>query len=166
MIRRNIDLESRLIDDLLDLTRITKGKLQLKIESFDAHPAISNVAEMCARGNRRQEPPSFARPGSDGSPRRRRRAKVSADYLEPVEQRHQVHRGEWQHHRLDVESNAAKFDRHRHRHRYWHRTRNNGPHVQSIRAGGPLFSTTIRRSRARIDHFEINRGGARRHVAR
>ena len=48
MIRRNIDLESRLIDDLLDLTRITKGKLQLKIESFDAHPAISNVAEMCA----------------------------------------------------------------------------------------------------------------------
>ncbi len=48
MIRRNIDLESHLIDDLLDLTRITKGKLQLKLESFDAHPAISNVVEMCA----------------------------------------------------------------------------------------------------------------------
>jgi signal transduction histidine kinase/ActR/RegA family two-component response regulator len=48
MIRRNIDLESRLIDDLLDLTRITKGKLQLEIEFFDAHPMISNVTEMCA----------------------------------------------------------------------------------------------------------------------
>src|SRR5947209_16117913 len=29
MIRRNVELEARLIDDLLDLTRIAKGKLQL-----------------------------------------------------------------------------------------------------------------------------------------
>ena len=48
MIRRNIDLESHLIDDLLDLTRITKNKLQLQLESLDAHQAISNVAEICA----------------------------------------------------------------------------------------------------------------------
>jgi signal transduction histidine kinase len=48
MMRRNIDLESRLIDDLLDLTRITKGKLQLHLDSLDAHRAIENVAEMCA----------------------------------------------------------------------------------------------------------------------
>ena len=48
MIRRNIDLESQLIDDLLDLTRITTDKLQLQLESLDAHRAISNVAEMCA----------------------------------------------------------------------------------------------------------------------
>jgi two-component system CheB/CheR fusion protein len=48
MIRRNIDLESQLIDDLLDLTRITKGKLQLRLESLDAHQAIANVVEMCS----------------------------------------------------------------------------------------------------------------------
>ena len=48
MIRRNVDLESQLIDDLLDLTRITTDKLQLQLESLDAHRAISNVAEMCA----------------------------------------------------------------------------------------------------------------------
>jgi len=47
MIRRNIDLESQLIDDLLDLTRISKGKLQLHLEPLDAHQAISNVLEMC-----------------------------------------------------------------------------------------------------------------------
>ena len=48
MMRRNIELESQLIDDLLDLTRINTNKLQLQLQSIDAHRAISNVAEMCA----------------------------------------------------------------------------------------------------------------------
>jgi signal transduction histidine kinase/CheY-like chemotaxis protein len=48
MMRRNIELESELIDDLLDLTRITKDKLQLQFESVDAHQAISNVVKICA----------------------------------------------------------------------------------------------------------------------
>jgi signal transduction histidine kinase/CheY-like chemotaxis protein len=48
MMRRNIELESQLIDDLLDLTRITKDKLHLEFEPVDAHQAIRNVLEMCA----------------------------------------------------------------------------------------------------------------------
>jgi signal transduction histidine kinase/ActR/RegA family two-component response regulator len=47
MIRRNVELESQLIDDLLDLTRIAKDKLQLRFGSLDAHAVISNVVEMC-----------------------------------------------------------------------------------------------------------------------
>src|SRR6266581_688810 len=47
MIRRNVELESQLIDDLLDLSRIAKDKLQLKFDQIDAHQAISNVAEIC-----------------------------------------------------------------------------------------------------------------------
>jgi signal transduction histidine kinase/ActR/RegA family two-component response regulator len=47
MIRRNIELESQLIDDLLDLTRIARDKLQLKFDPVDAHQAISNVVEIC-----------------------------------------------------------------------------------------------------------------------
>lgn len=47
LIRKNIDLEARLIDDLLDLTRITRGKLQLEKTRCDLHDvlhdAISNV---------------------------------------------------------------------------------------------------------------------------
>jgi signal transduction histidine kinase/CheY-like chemotaxis protein len=47
MIRRNVELESQLIDDLLDLTRIAKDKLQLKFDPLDAHVIIHNVAEIC-----------------------------------------------------------------------------------------------------------------------
>jgi signal transduction histidine kinase len=47
MARRNVELESQLIDDLLDLTRIAKDKLQLKFDSLDAHEIITNVAEIC-----------------------------------------------------------------------------------------------------------------------
>ena len=47
MIRRNVELESQLIDDLLDLTRIARDKLQLKFEQIDAHQAIANVVDIC-----------------------------------------------------------------------------------------------------------------------
>jgi signal transduction histidine kinase/ActR/RegA family two-component response regulator len=47
MIRRNVELESQLIDDLLDLTRIAKDKLQLQFVQLDVHDAISNVVEIC-----------------------------------------------------------------------------------------------------------------------
>jgi signal transduction histidine kinase/ActR/RegA family two-component response regulator len=47
VIRRNVLLESRLIDDLLDLTRIGQGKLNLDRKSMDAHEAITQAVEIC-----------------------------------------------------------------------------------------------------------------------
>jgi hypothetical protein len=47
MIRRNVELEARLIDDLLDLTRIDTGKLQLNFEVVDAHRLLQNALEIC-----------------------------------------------------------------------------------------------------------------------
>jgi len=47
MIRRNVELEARLIDDLLDLTRISKGKVQLSLEMVDAHQLLQNALEIC-----------------------------------------------------------------------------------------------------------------------
>jgi HAMP domain-containing protein/signal transduction histidine kinase/CheY-like chemotaxis protein len=47
MIRRNVELEARLIDDLLDLTRIDRGKVQLNFEIVDADSLLQNVLEIC-----------------------------------------------------------------------------------------------------------------------
>ena len=47
-IGRNAQLEARLIDDLLDLTRITNGKLQLHTEPVELHQLISDTLSMCA----------------------------------------------------------------------------------------------------------------------
>ena len=47
MIHRNVTLQARLIDDLLDLTRIRGGKLYLKREVVDAHELVHQVVEIC-----------------------------------------------------------------------------------------------------------------------
>jgi len=49
MIRRNIELETRLIDDLLDITRISNGKLELTLEVTDAHLAVRDAGDICAQ---------------------------------------------------------------------------------------------------------------------
>ncbi len=47
MIRRNIELEARLIDDLLDLSRIVRGRLRLDLEIVDMHQVIRRAVEIC-----------------------------------------------------------------------------------------------------------------------
>ncbi|QGZ61539.1 hybrid sensor histidine kinase/response regulator [Paraburkholderia acidisoli] len=46
MIRRNIELEARLIDDLLDLTRVANGKLSLTLDAVDVHEVIAAVLDL------------------------------------------------------------------------------------------------------------------------
>lgn len=47
MIRRNIELEIRLIDDLLDLTRIAHGKFELQDAEMDINSVLDRVLEIC-----------------------------------------------------------------------------------------------------------------------
>jgi signal transduction histidine kinase/CheY-like chemotaxis protein len=47
VIRRNVELEARLIDDLLDVTRIAKGKLQLSFETVCVHQILQRAYEIC-----------------------------------------------------------------------------------------------------------------------
>src|SRR5262245_47378595 len=47
VVRRNVELEARLIDDLLDVTRISKGKLQLSFEPISIHQILQRAYEIC-----------------------------------------------------------------------------------------------------------------------
>jgi two-component system, cell cycle sensor histidine kinase and response regulator CckA len=46
MICRNIELEARLIDDMLDLTRITRGKLEVRLGSADVHELLQRAMDI------------------------------------------------------------------------------------------------------------------------
>jgi PAS domain S-box-containing protein len=46
-LRQCVLLEARLIDDLLDLTRIARGKIQLKPEIVDVHELLKHAAQTC-----------------------------------------------------------------------------------------------------------------------
>ena len=46
IIKRNVKLQARLIDDLLDLTRVIRGTLQLDFERVDAHTLVRDAIEI------------------------------------------------------------------------------------------------------------------------
>ncbi len=54
-VRRNVELEARLIDDLLDLTRINRGKLELKPEATDLRKILGHALDACWTGRERFE---------------------------------------------------------------------------------------------------------------
>ena len=47
IVQRNVRAELHLIDDLLDVTRIASGKLELTRASFDMHDVIRTAADVC-----------------------------------------------------------------------------------------------------------------------
>jgi len=47
VIRRNVELEARLIDDLLDLTRIDRGRLELRQEVVDLRQTVRDALSVC-----------------------------------------------------------------------------------------------------------------------
>jgi PAS domain S-box-containing protein len=50
VIRRNVQLEARLIDDLLDLTRVTRGKVSLQFQRVDAHVCVREALAIARAG--------------------------------------------------------------------------------------------------------------------
>jgi PAS domain S-box-containing protein len=50
MIFRNSELEARLIDDLLDLTRIARNQLELQFQTVDVHAVLRAAIEVCELG--------------------------------------------------------------------------------------------------------------------
>src|SRR5438874_13398470 len=55
MMRHNVELEARLIDDLLDLTRISNGKLQIQPVRADIHKLLEQTAEIVRNDDRNKQ---------------------------------------------------------------------------------------------------------------
>ena len=51
MMRQNLDIEVRLIGDLLDLTRVEQGKIALDLSEVNLNEVLQAVAHMCGRPN-------------------------------------------------------------------------------------------------------------------
>lgn len=47
IIRRNVELEARLIDDLLDLTRVARGKVELSTRPVELRSVIERAVDVC-----------------------------------------------------------------------------------------------------------------------
>jgi len=50
VVRHNVELEARLIDDLLDLTRVVRGKLELQPEVTDVRQVVEHTIGICCGG--------------------------------------------------------------------------------------------------------------------
>ena len=46
-IRRNVQLEARFVDEILDVTKIARGKLELLREPMDLHEAVARAVDVC-----------------------------------------------------------------------------------------------------------------------
>jgi PAS domain S-box-containing protein len=64
MIQRNVELEAKLIDDLLDLTRVSRGKLALHLETTDVHALLEHAVAICCEGVESGTPSIDLEPGA------------------------------------------------------------------------------------------------------
>ena len=146
IIRRNVELEARLIDDLLDITRIAHGKLQLTPEAINAHRAIHRALEICQREIDAKHldvrldlaATPFPREGGPGA--------LPAGALEPDQERGKIHPQGVDYHPVGQQWQRTDRDRGR---GYGHRHHPGaaGADLQAVRAGGELDHAAIRRAR-------------------
>src|SRR4051812_27984108 len=47
MIRQNVEMEARLIDDLLDVTRVIRGKMHFDWKTVDVHALLARTFDIC-----------------------------------------------------------------------------------------------------------------------
>jgi signal transduction histidine kinase len=56
LIERNARMQSRLIDDLLDLTRITRGKMEIELRPLDIHLLVAEAVRTCGTDGQQTGP--------------------------------------------------------------------------------------------------------------
>ena len=91
-LERNVRAQAQLVDDLLDVSRIVAGKLQIKGDDVDLAAVVVERGRYRSSGGRGEgtHPARRRRCGAAGH-RHRRCGPAAADSLEPADQRGQVH---------------------------------------------------------------------------
>ena len=123
---RSVEQLVRLVDDLLEAARISRGELQLQHEPVDLKDVVAAAVETCAPVA--QSSRVSIRIDVAEAP-----VLVSGDRLQPAEQRDKVHACRRRSHRLgsaERDTRARIGARHRHR----HRRRRHRPDLRDVRA--------------------------------
>ena len=167
---RNIELEARLIDDMLDITRIARGKLELQFETVDIRPIIEHAIKTCCAHEAAEKMIVCHEKLADGEHVARvdaaRLTQVFWNVLKnaikftpgrrPDLRAHAPRRGE-----------GRRLARGRGRgHRHRHSAGRFAARFRRVSAGGPLDHAAIWRARPRAGDQQGDRRGARRHDCR
>ncbi len=147
LMSRQVEHMTRIVDDLLEMSRITQGRIALQLEPilvgtavYHALEAIAGMVEARAAYRRRRH-----RRHDLGQ--RRRHASV-VDPRQRAQQREQVHARAWPHHGERAYRRAIGVDRHRrYRHRHFRRSAAEG--VRTVLAGRTHARPFERRPRHR-----------------
>ena len=161
MLQRQVGQMSRLIDDLLDISRITRGKIELRKQRIDL------AADCPAGGGSRPRPVPQHGARADGhaaaaarATARRSRA-AGAGRRKSAEQCRQVH-GQRRPHLADGAAGRRARRNSGAGHRHRHRRRASRAPVRHVRAGGHVAGAVAGRPGHRPDAGEDPRRAARR----
>ena len=161
-IERNARVQTQLIEDLLDMSRITSGKMRLDIQPV--HPlafieaAVETVRPAAdAKGIRLERMLDPA-----AGPDLRRSGPAPAGHLEPAVQRHQVH-AEGRPGAGPARTGELPDRDQRGGHGRRHQAGVHSASLRTVPAGGCVHDAQVRRPRPRAVHRQEPRRAARRH---
>ena len=92
MLERQVGQLARLVDDLLDLSRITRGKIELRKQRVELAPIVEQAVEAGARALRQSRPRADGDAAAAARLSERRSRAPGAGDRQPAQQRVQVHR--------------------------------------------------------------------------
>ena len=162
VIDRQVQQLTRLVDDLLDVSRITKGKIELRKERVPLAAVVGSAVEasrpLIEKWGHELTITIAARtdlPGGRPDPPR-------PSPVEPPQQRSQVYRAR-RSHLADCRTGGRSGMDPREGHRHRHPARDAAPHLRDVHPGRSFPGTLTRRTWHRLDAGEDAGGDARWH---
>ena len=92
IIERQMQYVVRLVDDLLDVSRITRGKVELQRTPTELAAVVAVAVEMASPAHRAARPPAAPRGAGAGAGARRRSGAPGPGGVQPAHERRALHR--------------------------------------------------------------------------